>query len=500
MNILFYTFLAVSLLFLTTSNRLDKKGYYVLKTIGYIVLALSIIYSYFFKQIDELSLVFGLSATYISLLTSLYSREYVIKKGFPKYTVLLIDLFTYTMIVSYASPNIIGLAIAWSIAEIIGYELVSIGVKHSLEGYTKASTLFLFLSTFTFELSIFTIIYTYLYSYTTSLTTTFLDILNRVLFTSFRELSLDKLIAPDYLIILSTIGFIVKSAQIPLHFWLVSAHTSAPSPASALLSGITTSMGVYGLLRLNTIFEIPVTILYTLLTISIVSIIYSGLQAIIQRDGKQLLAYSTILGNGFSIILFIYYSYLKSIEIYPILLVTVLSHMGYKSTLFLDIGLVEEIFGFRFIHRIRGLNNIIPYSTIGSVIAILSLIGIPPTTGFTSKLFTIVFTIRDIREPIVFTILLTTITYMVLTIKIGFNYIKIHFGSLGNNYRFLFEMKSIEDLQQKIVFLNSLSNIFFTLVLLLEMNIYGLFIITILALSPLLILLLYLLTIVMRRE
>ncbi len=475
-----------------TSKTSDKSKF---KIIGYMILLILIIYFYLNGMIDSLSLIYGLCSLYVALFVSLYSIHYVRNNNYPSYTDLFIDLFALSMIIAFLSPNILGLVIAWTTAEIIGFLLISIGEKHSIEGSTRSSETFLFLSALTFELSVFTTIYISIFI-TASMIVSFAGEFSlKPLIEPFWVLSLNRVSIPGYMVFLLVLGFITKSALVPLHFWLPSAHTVAPSPASALLSGVMTAMGVYGLLRINMFVNLNFPpLIYILITLSIISVIYGGIQAIIQRDGKKLLAYSTIAGNGFAISILAYYLYTGDVDVLATLIISVMAHMGYKTTLFLDMGIIEEITGFRYLHKLRGLVNITPISVLGGMLAFLSLVGFPPTAGFTSKLFSVLVLITRIHDPVSMGVLLSVICYIVLSIMIGLHYVKAYFGEAS----FVFKTSKINATQQYYVLFTGLSNILFTLALLAFTSFQGYVLIYSMA-APVLLIFLYLVNNIMRR-
>ncbi len=495
-SLLNYFLVIIPYIFLLASLKARGKHKYLSKILIYLSYGLVSIYLYSVKEIDLLSMIYGLSVLYLSIFISIYSEKYIEINKYPQYTSLLIDLFSLTMVTAFISPNILGLLSAWTISEIIGFMLIGIGEEHSIEGSTKSSKVFLFVSALTFELSLFTLMYTILMTFSYMLTSTFgVD----ALVSPYWVLAEKPISIPFYIALIIAIGFIAKAGLVPLHFWLPSAHTVAPAPASALLSGVMTSMGIYGLLRIDMITSTDVFPLSIILfTLGSISILYGGLQAHIQRDGKKLLAYSTIAGNGFSFIILSYYMISHEQILLGVLLVSVLAHMGYKATLFLDIGLAEQLTGFRYIHRLRGLARTIPLSVFGGTLAFLSLIGIPPTTGFTAKLLSILTISSSLNIPLVAGILISIILYIVLSILIGIDYVRIYFGKPVMDLE-ISGRKTVSDIQQYSVLLLGLSNIFFTLPIILFPEYRAYLILYVLA-TPLLLILVYLMINVMRRE
>jgi len=467
---------------------------------GVIVLTL-----YFNNALDYISLVFSLSALYVAFFTSLYSIEYVEKKHYPLFTDLVVDLFALSMISAFSIPNILGLAIAWTAAELFGFILVSIGERYSIEGSIRSSGTFLLTSTLMFELSVFTLIYVSIFTAVAQVTATFGEASFAKLIEPFWSIAPEAISAYPYLLPLLVLGFITKSAQIPLHFWLPEAHTVAPSPASALLSGVMTAMGIYGLLRISSFINLSdPTLLYLLSALGLISCIYGGVQAILQRDGKKLLAYSTIAGNGFATALLSYYIYTRDHTVLLTLLIAVLAHMSYKTTLFLDIGLIEQTIGHRYIRYLKGLVSILPISAVGALLSLLSLVGLPPTVGFTSKLFAIVITIPKLSEPLTSFVFLTTVVYIILSILIGLTYVRVYFGRLemtrsASVSSVISSYTHASVSQQYLVLLNSLSNVMFVMPLVVYAEFRSYLMIYAMA-SPILLIFTYVYSKIMSRE
>lgn len=191
-----------------------------------------------------------------------------------------------------------------------------------------------------------------------------------------------------YCLALFLMGFGLKVALVPFHAWLPDAHPAAPAPMSAMLSGVVIkTIGVYALVRVlfNIIGVSPV--IYTILIwLGIVSMAVGVLLAIGQWDFKRLLAYHSISQIGY--------------VIFGIALGTPLgiagglfhlfNHSLFKSLLFLNAGSVEYATGTRQLDKLSGLSQPMPYTSNTSLIASLSIAGIPPLCGFWSKFLIIV--------------------------------------------------------------------------------------------------------------
>jgi proton-translocating NADH-quinone oxidoreductase chain M len=182
------------------------------------------------------------------------------------------------------------------------------------------------------------------------------------------------------------IGLGVKLAAFGLHIWLPYAHAEAPTPISALLSPAMIGIGAYGLLRL---WMDLLTGDYTQYSIYIniwglITMIYGGAMALMQDDIKRLLAYSSISQMGY--ILF----GLGSESVLGISGATLLyvSHGLGKALLFMMAGSIILQTGTRSMSQLGGLAGKMPYTAVLAMIGGLTIIGIPPTSGFMSEWIT----------------------------------------------------------------------------------------------------------------
>ena len=179
------------------------------------------------------------------------------------------------------------------------------------------------------------------------------------------------------------IGLGVKLAAFLLHIWLPYAHAEAPTPVSALLSPAMIGIGAYGLLRLW--LEL-MTGNYTQYSLYIniwglATMIYGGAMALMQDDIKKVLAYSSISQMGY--ILF----GIGSESILGIsggALVYVTHGLG-KAILFMMAGSIILQTGTRSMSKLGGLAGNMPYTAVITMIGALTIIGIPPTSGFMSE-------------------------------------------------------------------------------------------------------------------
>ena len=96
---------------------------------------------------------------------------------------------------------------------------------------------------------------------------------------------------PLWVALLLSVGFAIKAGAFPIHFWLPKAHPVAPSPGSALLSGILIKTGAYGMLQVASLTAAPKTYGLIILVVALITMSLGVLMALIQHDAKRMLAY-----------------------------------------------------------------------------------------------------------------------------------------------------------------------------------------------------------------
>ncbi|MGC8721873.1 MAG: proton-conducting transporter membrane subunit [Caldisericaceae bacterium] len=194
--------------------------------------------------------------------------------------------------------------------------------------------------------------------------------------------------------VLFAVNFLIKAAVMPLHTWLPDAHSEAPTPVSAILSGVLVKLGVYGLFIFTFIIFganlfkgiIPSIfgdsiILVILQWMAGLSILFGTFLAILQEDAKRILAYSTIAQVGYVVLGL---SLNSTLGIAGGLLQLV-NHAIFKALLFFVVGAVMYRTGTKNLSELGGLIKKMPVSFIAMLLGIIALAGIPPLNGFASK-------------------------------------------------------------------------------------------------------------------
>jgi NAD(P)H-quinone oxidoreductase subunit 4 len=188
------------------------------------------------------------------------------------------------------------------------------------------------------------------------------------------------------LLVALLVGFGIKVPLVPFHTWLPDAHVEASTPISVLLAGVLLKLGTYGLLRFGIgLFPDAWAVLAPgLATWAVVSVLYGSLTAIVQKDMKKMVAFSSIGHMGFIL--------LAAAAATPLSLVAtvmqMISHGLISALLFLLVGVVYKKTGTRDLEILRGLLN--PQRglpVIGSlmIVGVMASAGIPGMVGFISE-------------------------------------------------------------------------------------------------------------------
>lgn len=193
--------------------------------------------------------------------------------------------------------------------------------------------------------------------------------------------------------LLALIAFGIKAGFVPLHIWLQEAHPAAPSPVSALMSGVVIKTGIYGLARVISFFpSFPAWWGVLLVMIGTTSGILGVLWALAQHDFKRLLAYHSIenigiiaLGLGFGCLgLSLHHPVVGMLGLAGGLW-HVLNHGLFKSLLFLGAGSVFHATGSRDMDRLGGLWKRMPWTGLSVLVGSVAICGLPPLNGFVSE-------------------------------------------------------------------------------------------------------------------
>jgi formate hydrogenlyase subunit 3/multisubunit Na+/H+ antiporter MnhD subunit len=194
--------------------------------------------------------------------------------------------------------------------------------------------------------------------------------------------------------LLALLGFGAKAGLLPVHVWLPEAHPAAPSPVSALMSGVMLKTAIYGLLRVS--FDLVGMTLWwwgvVVLAVGLLTALFGVMYATVQSDMKRLLAYSSIenigllaVGIGLTLIFHAYRMEALAALALTAVFYHCLAHAGFKSLLFLCTGSVLHATKERSLGKLGGLIHSMPWVAWLALVGVVASAGLPPLSGFVSE-------------------------------------------------------------------------------------------------------------------
>jgi NADH-quinone oxidoreductase subunit M len=178
-------------------------------------------------------------------------------------------------------------------------------------------------------------------------------------------------------------SFAVKMPMWPVHTWLPDAHVQAPTAGSVILAGVLLKMGGYGFVRFSLPMfpEASAQLVWIIFGLSMVAVVYTSLVALVQRDMKKLIAYSSVAHMAFVTIgLFAFNR--QGIEGG---LIVMLSHGLVSGALFMCVGVIYDRLHTREIERYGGLANNMPGYALLFMLFTMASVGLPGTSGFVGE-------------------------------------------------------------------------------------------------------------------
>jgi hydrogenase-4 component F len=349
-------------------------------------------------RIDSLSMVFLLAVAFLYATTALFAKGYLAlgddanARRYGRRFYAGLNLFCWSLIVV---PLVNGLALLWVAIEITTVISALLVAIDDTEGASEAAWKYVLLASLGLGIALFATIMMY-YAGT-------------AVFGASYSLSYSTLLSgaahfhPNvvrFAFVLAVLGYGTKMGLFPVHTWLPDAHSEAPTPVSALLSGALLAVSFYAILRF---FQIAVRSLGptfprdVLLVFGVATLLLAALYLLSQRDMKRLLAYSSVEHMG---ILAIGMSFGASIAVVGVLL-QVLAHAAAKGTAFYGVGSVVRKFGTKDMTKIRGGVSALPWSGPMLVLAVLALSAMPPFGIFRSEFYIVEGGLSEPRNVIV---------------------------------------------------------------------------------------------------
>lgn len=185
----------------------------------------------------------------------------------------------------------------------------------------------------------------------------------------------------DAALVLILVGALSKSAIFPFHFWLPGA-MAAPTPVSAYLhAAAMVKAGIYLIARLAPVFAIAPTWRPIVIALGVFTMLLGGFQALRETDLKRVLAFGTVSQLGMLAVVLGYGTRDAALAGLALLL----SHALFKSALFLVVGVLDRQLSTRDLTELSGVGRQAPVMATFSIIAVASMVGLPPTIGFVAK-------------------------------------------------------------------------------------------------------------------
>lgn len=343
-------------------------------------------------RLDALSAVFLAPVLLLTPIVALYGSQYL-KQGEAPWRVaanrFFFSLLVVAMILVPLADSLVSFALAWELMSLSSYLLVLYEYEH--EETRSAATLYL-VFTQTGALLVFAA-FGLLVQGTGSMAFAQWPAAAESL----------KLLA----FLLALVGFGSKAGVAPLHIWLPHAHPAAPSHVSALMSGVMIKMGIYGILRLAFLLQIPSPLpARTVLVLGLLTGVLGVLHAVGKNDLKRLLAYSSVENIGI-ICIGCGLGLLGLGAGHPVMtlfglsgaFLHILNHALFKSLLFMGAGAVMQQTGQRRLDQLGGLMRSMPGTGRAFLVGSVAISGLPPLNGFISECLIYYAAFQGLRLP-----------------------------------------------------------------------------------------------------
>jgi NADH-quinone oxidoreductase subunit L len=315
--------------------------------------------------LDQLSILMTLVVTGVSFVIHAYSASYMEGEEYYNRYFIWLNLFVFMMLVLVLGDGFLTMYVGWEGVGLCSYLLIGYWFeKPAAADAGKKAFLVNRVGDFGFALGIM------------------------LIFATFGSLAFEDVFPAAGTILPGTatgialllfLGATGKSAQIPLHVWLPDA-MEGPTPVSALIHAATmVTAGVYMVARCHTLFEASLTALNWVAWIGIITAFFAATMAMVQKDFKRILAYSTISQLGYMFLAVGAGAYVAG-------LFHLTTHAFFKALLFLCAGSVmHALAGELDIFKMGGLRTKMPWTFGAFLVGVLALSGVPLFSGFFSK-------------------------------------------------------------------------------------------------------------------
>lgn len=377
--------------------------------------------------IDSFNALVLLITCLVSFLTSLYSigymKEETRRNGLPgrrlQLFYSLLHLFVFTMLLTTVTQNI---GLMWIAVEATTLASAFLVGFHNNRKSIEAAWKYIIICSVGIAVALLGVILLY-YSSVQALGKSIQGLNWQFLYDNAGSLH-PNILKIAFIFVL--LGFGTKTGLAPMHTWLPDAHSQAPSPISALLSGVLLNTAMYGIVRIMMIVNRNMGgSLFTgrlMMALGLVSIGSAAVFILVQQDFKRTLAYSSIEHMG---IIALGFGISSALSVFAALL-HIVNHSLTKSMLFAAAGNVNLRYGTKKIGRIRGILKTMPVTGTVFLLGLFAITGMPPFSIFTSELGITIAAFKASKYPAACLLLL----FLALVFAgVAFRMLKMFFGT-----------------------------------------------------------------------
>jgi len=346
-----------------------------------------------FMKIDKLSIFMAVILFAVGILSSIFSAGELRRVSFTGYYTILLGIIV-AMVGVVFSGSLFTFFIFWEIMCLCSYTLVTFH-KERWEPI-EAGYKYLIMSSAGSIILLFALSFLYGLTGTLSLPHLAASLINS---------QANPAVYMSLLMII--IGFGLQAGMAPFHTWLPDAHMAAPSPISAVLSGVVVKIGIYGLIRIlfSAFLSMQNAWQVVLAVFAVLTMFVGNFSALFQNDIKRLLAYSTVANTGYVLLGLA----IGSQRALAGSLLQMVNHAVIKSLLFLCAGAFLYSAKTRSLKEIAGIRRYMPVTSITFIIGALSLATFPGLNVFWSELMIITAGVESGMSFLVFLMIINLV-------------------------------------------------------------------------------------------
>lgn len=211
--------------------------------------------------------------------------------------------------------------------------------------------------------------------------------------------------------VLLLLAFSIKAAVFPLSFWLPDSYPTAPAPVTAVFAGLLTKVGVYAMIRTETLLFRENDVNVVLLIVALATMIVGVLGALAQAELKRILSFTLVSHVGYMV----FGLAIATPEAIGATIYYMVHHIVVQTTLFLAVGLIERRAGSTSILRVKGLMRAAPVIAVLYFIPAVNLGGLPPFSGFIGK-YALFDAAAEVGTPLMIVLIVGGVVTSLLTL------------------------------------------------------------------------------------